>query len=91
MKISYLSDFSTFTYDYEYIFIYCKCLLFLDYDHRETQIAYISFGMASLHMHCINTRNVHQYNLIIWLLNNVLNVMYKNIVRMLTNLHYSLR
>jgi hypothetical protein len=36
-------------------------------------------------MHCINIPNVHQYNLIIWFLNNVLTVMYKNIVRMLNN------
>jgi hypothetical protein len=40
-------------------------------------------------LHCINIPNVHQYNLIICLLNiianNVLNVMYKNIVRMLNN------
>ncbi len=43
----YSTDFSTFTYNYEYIFIYCICFLFLDCGHRETQIAYISFGMAS--------------------------------------------
>ncbi len=57
---TYSSDFSTLTY--KYIFIYCTCLLVLDCGHRETQIAYISFGMASYALYKYTERTPPQYN-----------------------------